>query len=318
MIALIACLAVLAALSLASRIGVPIIERLWPPIGEIRDFDGHRLHVLDLPAADADAPALLLIHGASGNLRDPVEALRSALGGRYRLIAVDRPGHGHSPRGKGGHMADPARQADAIAAMLHGLGASPCVVLGHSWGTAVAAALAQRHPDCVAALVLAAPATHPWPGGISRRTQFFARAFLGRAIADILVLPVGLFLVPPGVKEVFEPSAPPPDYAGRTGVLLAIRPATFVHNARDVAELRGHLLRQSALYDRISAPTEVVTSDVDSVVAPAIHAYGLARDIPGARLTVLPDAGHMPHWTRPQEVVAAIDRAAARARDEVG
>ena len=57
---------------------------------------------------------------------------------------------------------------------------------------------------------------------------------------------------------------------------------------------------------------EIVTGDSDAIVAPAIHAYALARDIPGARLTVLPGIGHMPHWSAPEAVVAAIERVVIR------
>ncbi len=44
-----------------------------------------------------------------------------------------------------------------------------------------------------------------------------------------------------------------------------------------------------------------------------VHSARLAELIPGANLTVLENVGHMPHHTVPDEVVAAIDRAAARA-----
>ena len=72
----------------------------------------------------------------------------------------------------------------------------------------------------------------------------------------------------------------------------------------------------TAQYDQIDAPTEIVTGDEDAIVVPAIHAYALARDIPGARLTVLSGVGHMPHWSAPEAVVAAIERVAARSKGE--
>jgi pimeloyl-ACP methyl ester carboxylesterase len=227
------------------------------------------------------------------------------------MIAVDRPGHGHSERGPG-EMSDPARQADLIAKVLDRLRPGPTIVLGHSWGAAVAAALAQRHPDHVAGLVLVSPATHPWPGGVSRRTRFFAASYFGRLAAEFAVVPLGLVMAGPAVRLVFAPDPLPQDYMDRIGALLAIRPKTFVANARDVANLNRHVLRLSARYYEIRAPTEIVTGDRDPIVSPAIHAYGLARDIPGARLTVLPGAGHMPHWSRTEEVVAAIERAIDR------
>ena len=301
-------LAVLACFWALSRASVFIIDRCWPPAGRIMTIGGLRVHVKDVPA-QRSGPAVLLIHGASGNLRDPISALSDALGGEFRLIAIDRPGHGHSDRGSR-DMSDPARQADVVAMILDRFEAAPCVVLGHSWGAAVAAALAQRHPDSVAGLVLVSPATHPWPGGISRRTRLFAVPYLGRLLAELAVVPLGFSFARPAVKFVFAPDPVPPGYMRRIAALLAIRPKTFVANARDVADLHGHLIKLSVRYHEIRAPTEILTGDQDPIVSPAIHAYGLAREIPGSRLTILPGAGHMPHWSRTLEIVAAIRRLA--------
>lgn len=290
---------------------VVAIDRRWPAGGRFVHAAGVRLHVLAEPARDG-APALVLLHGASGNLREPLAALGGVLGGRFRLVAVDRPGHGHSARGPR-RMSDPALQADAIAAALRTLKTGPCFVLGHSWGASVATALAQRHPEEVRGLILVAPATHPWPGGVSARSRFFALPLLGRVLAELLVVPLGCALMPGAIRQVFRPDPVPPDYVSRIGALLAIRPRSFVANCRDVVDLYGHLVRLSAGYHRIQAPTEIVTGDADRTVAPGIHAYGLARDIPRARLTVLPGAGHMPHWSRTPELVALIDALVLRA-----
>ncbi len=304
--------AVIVGLSVFSRAAVFVIDRMWPPNGRFLEIDGLRLHVIDLPAAST-APSLLLIHGASGNLREPVAALRDALGGRFRLIGIDRPGHGHSSRGSR-ETSDPARQADLVAAALDALGAGPCLVLGHSWGAAVAALLAARHPDHVSGLVLVAPATHPWPGGVSRRARVFATPVLGRILAELAVVPIGLRLIGPSIRSIFAPAAVSAGYSGTIGAALAIRPKSYVATCRDIVDLHGHLVRSSAAYSEIRAPVEIVTGDTDRVVAPAIHSWGLARDIPGARLTILAGAGHMPHWSRTTEVVAAIERVSEAGR----
>lgn len=305
-------LAAAAALLLApwafSRIVVGMIHRRWPRTGQFVEVDGLKLNVVDVPARPG-CPTVLLVHGASGNLREPLAALEDPLGGRFRLLAIDRPGHGHSSRGGRG-MSDPARQADVLAAAMARLDSGPAVVLGHSWGAAVAAALAVRHPDRVAGLVLVAPATHPWPGGVSARAQFFANAPFGRVLAEFVVVPLGLGLIRPSVRSIFAPAPVPEGYSRTIGAALAVRPASFVATCRDIADLYRHLLRLSARYPEIRCPVEIVTGDWDRVVSPVIHAFGLARDIPGARLTVLPGAGHMPHWSRPAEVAAAIRRVA--------
>jgi pimeloyl-ACP methyl ester carboxylesterase len=131
-------------------------------------------------------------------------------------------------------------------------------------------------------------------------------------LAEFVVVPIGLFVVAPSIRVVFHPDRVPPNYTRRIGALLAIRPKTFIANCRDVVDLYSHVVRLSARYCDIRAPTEILTGDTDPIVAPAIHAFGFARDIPGARLTILPGAGHMPHWSHREDVVAAIERLAAR------
>lgn len=92
------------------------IEARYPPLGRFIEvgqeaFRG-RLHVVE--AGPADRPPLgtvVLLHGASGNLADPMLALGRRLAERYRVVALDRPGHGWSDRIDGVLAAAPTRQA---------------------------------------------------------------------------------------------------------------------------------------------------------------------------------------------------------------
>jgi pimeloyl-ACP methyl ester carboxylesterase len=308
-VAIVAALAAIWALSLA---GTLVINRSWPARGRVVRVDGLDVHVVEVPASQRDA-TLVLIHGASGNVRELLAALQEPLAGRFNLIAIDRPGHGHTSCGDR-TASDPERQAEIVGAALDALGVGPAIVLGHSWGGAVALALALRRPELVSGLVLVAPASHPWPGGVARRTRLFARPYVGRALAELVLLPLGLVLVGPVVRRIFAPDPVPPGFSRRIGALLAIRPGTFAAGCRDIADLSDHLARLSRRYGEIRVPTEIVAGDNDRVVSTRHHAGGLARDIPGARLTVLAGAGHMPHWSRTEEVVAAIDRVAEPAR----
>src|SRR6478735_6350080 len=68
--------------------------------------------------------------------------------GGYRMNAVhiERPGHGYSERG-GPDNALPSGQADAIAALMEKRGIDKAIIVGHSFGGAIAAAFGVRHPD---------------------------------------------------------------------------------------------------------------------------------------------------------------------------
>jgi len=308
-------IAVCTVLWLFSRLAVLVLERRFAPIGSILDFPFGRVHVVDLPAARPDAPCLVLVHGAAGNLRDLLCALSGHLAGRFRIVVIDRPGHGSSTR-RDPLWSDPRRQAEALDAVLNRLGVDRAIILGQSWGGAFAAAFALRYPERVHGLVFVSPATHPWPGGINWHTRLGAAPVVGRIFAELAAMPIGLALIPCALRTIFAPNAVPPDYRALIGAALVLRPRTFVANCRDIVDLYDHVTEMGARYHLIDAPSEIVTGDDDAIVAPAIHAYALARDIPGARLTVLPGVGHMPHWSAPEAVIEAIERVVIRSEHE--
>jgi pimeloyl-ACP methyl ester carboxylesterase len=66
-------------------------------------------------------------------------------------------------------------------------------------------------------------------------------------------------------------------------------------------------------YGEIDVPVEILHGDADDTVPLAVHSEPLSRQLPNARLTVLPGVGHMLHHADPDAVEAAIDRAATRA-----
>jgi len=104
MISLIVALA-LGTLAVVTAIATRTIERNHSPAGRFIEVDGGRLHVVELGAAGA--PPLVLLHGASGNLGDLRFALGDRLSAHYRVILVDRPGHGWSDRPDGRKDASP-------------------------------------------------------------------------------------------------------------------------------------------------------------------------------------------------------------------
>lgn len=300
-------------LLLANRRFAASIGELYPPTGRFVRVGRSLVHVIDRPAAPENAGRLpvLVFHGASGNARDPALAFEPATGSR-RFLFVDRPGHGWSTR-EGVADAAPAAQAARAAGLLDALKIEKAVVVGISLGGAVAAAFALHHGQKTAAVVFVAPATHPWPGGVDWYYRLAAAPVLGWLFTRIVVPPVAALMAPRSVTAVFAPDPAPSGYQEATGVDLLFRPATFRANGEDVAWLLRHVEEMSPRYAEIAAPVEIVTGDSDPVVWAHLHSEGLARDIPGARLTWLPGVGHMPHHVATATVVAAIDRAAARA-----
>lgn len=118
-----------------------------------------------------------------------------------------------------------------------------------------------------------------------------------------------------GVKGAFAPNPPPPRYIEATRLPLFLRPLQFRCNCEDVVRAEAAVAALSRRYNEIRAPTEIVAGDSDRVVDARIHATGCARDIPGARLTMLAGVGHAPHHVGPARIVAIIVEAERRARE---
>lgn len=313
---LLALAAVLGALAVASLIGAAKIARDHPPAGRFVTVDDTKLHVVELgpPAGtDPNAPAVVLIHGASGNVEDMRFGLGDRLAKKHRVILIDRPGHGWSERRAGDNQSSPQRQAEMIDGVLQTLNVPRAVLVAHSLGGAVAPALALTHPQRVAGLVLLGPVTHPWSTGIAWHYNIAKLPGIGELFAYTLAWPVGSLVIEAGARSVFAPMPMPEGYVERAAIRLVLRPQTFLANARDVAGLLEFVKSQVPRYPHIKVPVAIITGEDDDIVSPVIHSQAFAKAVPQTKLTLLPKVGHMPHYAAPETVEAAIDDIVAQA-----
>ena len=283
-------------------------ESAYPPTGQIVEVDGRRVHA----HVRGTGPDLVLIHGASGNTRDFTFALVDRLAQDYRVIAFDRPGLGWTDD-IGPDGVSPMMQAALLQKAADQLGVERPIVLGHSYGGAVAMAWGLTDTPDTAALVIVSGATMPWPGGLG---PFYA--VTGSRIGAATVIPAITAFASPAqagavIEGIFAPDLPPQGYADYVGASLTMRRDTLRINAAQVSGLKPHVIRMSAQYPRLDLPVEILHGTADTIVPADIHAIPLSRRLPDAALTLLPDAAHMPHHTHADAVIAAIHRAAARA-----
>jgi pimeloyl-ACP methyl ester carboxylesterase len=291
------------------------IEARYPPTGARVDVGGGAVHVLERPQREDLRGAVVMIHGASGNAADLGVALAARLSeAGFRVLSVDRPGHGWSARIAGGQGPSPVVQAERILSAAKRLGVTQAIVIGHSLGCITSLALALEAPEFVRALTLIAPVSHPWPGGVAWYYSVGAHPLLGPPFRRLLTLPVGMAWMATAVKGVFAPNPPPPGFIEATRLPLALRPLHFRANCEDVAHAEAAVAALWPRYAAIRAPTEIVTGDSDSVVYAHIHSAGCARDIPGARLTTLAGVGHSPHHVMPERIVEVVLEADRRAQ----
>ncbi len=297
-----------------SWLNVVRAERRFGRHGHLVSVDGVDLHYVDVGPDNPDdkvhAP-IVLIHGASGNLRDFEASILPELAKTHRVLAFDRPGHGWSARPDEADSHDPARQAALIHGALEKIGVERPVVLGHSWGGAVATAYALQFAADMSGLLVLAGATHPWKGPVAWYHRVLAKPVLGSIFLWLIVLPFGRLLASAGVQSTFTPDSAPDGYEEALGLSLLFRPGHFRNNSVDTSNLRSHLARQSTQYEGITVPTIIVTGNRDQTVLAKLHSYALHEQISGSELIKLQGVGHMPHHVRPDVVIDALQRLAS-------
>jgi pimeloyl-ACP methyl ester carboxylesterase len=310
---LIGVVATLAVLALLTQAGVLWLQHRFPPQGEMIAVGGGMLHVVDLGPRDLAEPPIVMIHGASSNLGAMRLPLGDELAKNHRVILIDRPGHGWSPRDDLAHSSL-AMQAKAIGEALDRLGVSHAIVVAHSMGGAVGARMALDQPQRVAGLVMLAAATHPWPGGgVGQLNKILTMPVIGPLLAYTITLPIGLFLVEPGARSVFAPQAMPDGYVAATATPLLLRPREMLANAWDLTTLNAALGEQVSRYPQITAPTIVLHGDADTTASLNVHSRPFAGEVPGAKLVVLPGVGHIVQNAVPDLVQREIEALIASA-----
>jgi pimeloyl-ACP methyl ester carboxylesterase len=302
--------AALVLLALATQTCVFVIERAYPPLGKKVVVTGASLNVVELGRSvrtpDAAGPPVLLLHGASCNLEAMRQPLGELLAQHHRVILIDRPGHGWSERGRETDSM-PAAHAAMIEEALEKLGTGAVIVVVHSLAGALGARLALDYPQRVAGLMMLAPVTHPWRGGVGWYNTAVTTPVIGKLLAHTITLPLGLLLEDASVRHVFAPQAMPDGFVKKTATPLLLRPREFVANARDLVTLKQSVAEQASRYAEIKAPVTVIAGDVDKTVSTNIHARPFAAAVPNAKLIVLPGVGHMIQNAVPDLVVSEIE-----------
>jgi pimeloyl-ACP methyl ester carboxylesterase len=255
-----------------------------------------------------DGRPVVYIHGAKSSVFDFLLSLADRVATRYTAVAFDRPGAGYSSRAThdGG---SPQAQAAVLRAAAAELGLRRPILIGHSFGAAVALAWALDAPDDVAAVVtlggyvLPLGGPPPWVVAAARsRTTLKVLGGIGRSR-------LGRPLVGSALRRVFFPDTPPAEYA-RLAPALALDAARLVNDGEDRKSAEAALRSLAPRYADLAVPVVIVVGEQDRVVPPR-SSFELHRLLPRSELVPLPATGHMPQFTRPDAVMTAVDRAAA-------
>lgn len=292
----------LALLWLGTRIWVVHVESSYPPLGRFVELSDSRIHVLEA----GEGTPVVLLHGASSNLREWQASIFDRVADHHHAIAIDRPGHGWSER-NGADDHDPRVQAEMVHAVLKELGVTQPVFVAHSFAGTVALAYALAYPGDVGGVLFLSGVSHPWPGGVGWFQDVSALPVVGSLFANTLFVPGYLAGREAAIEKAFSPNTVPAGYASEAGVALYARPASITANAKDIVELKPIVAAMAERYHTLDVPLTVMTGDADQVIWTHLHSGPLAEKVEGAELLVLEGVGHMPHHARPDAVLSAID-----------
>lgn len=283
-------------------------EKKAPRIGELQDVGDIALHVVDIGPRDSAKPPIVLIHGASVNLRDMKMSLGDRLAADRRVLMVDRPGRGYSERPDDGYQL--SVQAAAIHEAVKARGIENPIIVGQSFGGAVALNYALQFQDEMSGLVVLAPVSHEWPGGVAWYNSASQIPVVGFLLRRLVIPVYGQLASKDGIMESFAPDEAPENYAERSGLALLFRPGDFKSNASDIAHLKDQIKLQQKRYSELKIPVAIMTGTSDTTVSPEIHSKTLATEIDGASLTLLPDTGHALHHAETDIILEAIEAVA--------
>jgi pimeloyl-ACP methyl ester carboxylesterase len=252
---------------------------------------------------------VVLIHGNPGSCQD-WGRLYGPLASRYCGFAFDRPGHGHSDRPNHRPITVDV-QAQMLHTALKELNVEQPILVGHSWGGALAVAYALEFPGDLSGAVLLAPAVYESEDGVSFLSKVPAWPVVGDLVNFLFTPLLGAWIVREDLQKAFSPDLVPKHYL-RHVLSEWTRPRKVKWYSVDDALLNESLVKFAARYSGIRVPVVIVTGDSDLIVPAKENAHRLYEALPHAELIVLEKTGHQIPFTRPDAVVDAIDRVAAK------
>jgi pimeloyl-ACP methyl ester carboxylesterase len=284
-------------------------ERRHPPRGRFITVDGVRLHFVE--KAGTGTPVVLL-HGNGAMIADmEISGLIDAIGRRHRVVVFDRPGYGYSERPRR-RVWTPEAQAQLLIRAFEQLNIERPIVFGHSWGTLVALALAIKHRDSIAGLVLASGYYFPTPRADTVLFAPPAIPVFGDLLRYTIAPLIGEALAPRLIARMFAPKPVTPEFARRFPVGLTLRPSQIRASSEETAIMVAAAAAMDESYRQIALPLAILAGAEDRIVKTEKQSVRLNQEVPGSSLQVLPEMGHMLHHFAAEEVVRAIDAVMSR------
>jgi pimeloyl-ACP methyl ester carboxylesterase len=253
-----------------------------------------------------EGPLLLLVHGMAGTARN-WDAVIEPLALHNHVVAPDFPGHGESESGSGDYSL--GSLASGLRDLMVSLGHDRATLVGHSLGGGVALQFAYQFPEMVERLVLVSSGgLGPEVGAVLRAAALPGADLFIRATAGPGSIAGGWITGALG-KVGLRPNI---DLAevGRAYSSLADtdRRKAFLSTLHAVVGTEGQRVAAlDRLYLAEAVPMLIVWGERDPII-PVAHGRAAHAQLPGSRLEVFPDAGHIPMQECPGRFAATLQR----------
>jgi pimeloyl-ACP methyl ester carboxylesterase len=192
-----------------------------------------------------------------------------------------------------------------FAKALDQLGVRNPVVLGHSWGTLVAVALALQNNYAVSGVVLASGYYFP-----TFRMDFWlmsvpALPVLGDLMRYTISPVISWAIMPKLIRAVFAPLAVPPVFQNEFPISLSLRPKQLRAAAEESAFLIPVAAHLQVQYQDLRCPVRIVHGNSDRVIEPE-QSRRLHKALPCSMLHLVEGAGHMVTYADTLEIAEAV------------
>jgi len=258
--------------------------------------------VLDVAEAGEGGRPIMLVHGFTADKSEVSEVLEPLAERGWHAVAPDLRGHGRSGHPTGSAAYSFETLATDVLALADHLGWDRLALVGHSMGGAVAQLVALDHPERLAGLILASTFHGPVKGISLELVELGSWVVRASGMAGLAqALAARRSDNPESVAAFERMQEARPGYAAQSAhrlestspdMWLALAPA-FVTQGDRLDRLRS-----------LDVPTAVVVGELDDTMLD--DCLRLADTIPGASLTVVPGAGHVPQLEAPDLWWAAL------------
>ena len=270
------------------------------------DHRSIRLHGREVAyVVGGEGPTLLLIHGIGGDWRT-WEPVLEDLARQHRVVAPDLPGHGRSAKGAGDYSL--GALANALRDLGGALGIERATVIGHSLGGGIAMQFSYQFPErCERLVLVSSGGLGPDVGLILRLATLPGSDLLLSLTAPAARSLINLAGSAGGALHIRPPAHA--EFYARTFAALADREtrAAFLGTLRGVVGTRGQLVdARDRLYLAQHMPTLIAWGERDAVL-PVDHARAAQEAMPGSRLEIFENAGHLPQLDDPRRFIDVVE-----------